>query len=118
MKEIEEAESQKPLGEDDVRRQLNSSMLDITVGEEMNRMKKNVESMRRCIQRIQEVDTTNVEPLTTVHEKIPLRTRPDVANPKYEQKENDYPQVLRHAQQTHSSFFVVPKQKSDSENDH
>jgi aspartyl/glutamyl-tRNA(Asn/Gln) amidotransferase C subunit len=114
---MKESESQKAISEDDVRNSINLSMLDITVGEEMNRMKKNVESMRRCIQQIQKVDTTNVEPLSTVHEKIPLPTRRDVANPKYEQKENDYPQVLRHAQQTQSSFFAVPKQKSESEND-
>jgi aspartyl/glutamyl-tRNA(Asn/Gln) amidotransferase C subunit len=104
------------ISQEDIKRLAALSMLEIPkTSEELARLQKDIRSMLWCVQRIQQIDTSNVEPLSSVLEKYPLRTRQDVANPQYFLNENDYPQILRTAQQTHASFFVVPKQKIDSD---
>jgi aspartyl/glutamyl-tRNA(Asn/Gln) amidotransferase C subunit len=110
--------SSKKISDEEIKRIASLSMLRVPETErELQTLKENIQSMLCCVERIQQIDTTNVEPLASLLEKYRLRTRPDVPNPEYLQNENNYPQILRNAPQTHASFFVVPKQKTDFEED-
>jgi len=56
---------------------------------------------------IQNVNTENVEPLTTLLEEGSLRLREDETNP------NTQEEILSHSKVTNRSHFVVPTGKGD-----
>ncbi|XP_068915448.1 glutamyl-tRNA(Gln) amidotransferase subunit C, mitochondrial [Tenebrio molitor] len=68
--------------------------------------KQGIETLEEAIafaDQIQQVDTTNVEPLVTVLEDKPLRTREDCVT-----DGNCRDEVLRNAELTEEEYFVAP----------
>ena len=101
------------ISSEDVQRLARLAFLDPTQ-QQLEQLKVDVGNILQCVNQMQSVDTSNVEPLASVLEKTRLKRRVDVP-PEDLYTDARAKVVLANAQQKGGSFFAVPKQKDPFE---
>jgi aspartyl-tRNA(Asn)/glutamyl-tRNA(Gln) amidotransferase subunit C len=108
VKSILDSENKEQISEEKIKSLAKLSLLKVEVTK-IEPLKKEFSKMLAFVGTIQKVDTTNVEPLSTLLENESLMLREDKPN------SNSQEEVLCNAKKTAQKFFVVPKGKEISE---